>query len=146
MSQGAESPVHVPVMRERVVTLLAPALQAPGAVFVDATVGLGGHAQALLGRCPEARLVGLDRDPQALAIAARRLAGAAERVTLVHAVNDDVSTVLAGLGLARVQGVLFDLGVSSLQLDDPRRGFSYAQDAPSTCAWTRPAGSRPPRC
>lgn len=130
MSQGAQSPVHAPVMRERVVTLLAPALQAPGSVLLDATVGLGGHAQALLGRCPEARLVGLDRDPQALAVAASRLAGAAGRVTLVHAVNDDVSTVLAGLGLARVQGVLFDLGVSSLQLDDPRRGFSYAHDAP----------------
>ena len=119
---------HVPVMLERCVDLLAPALDHPGAVVVDATLGMGGHAQALLERCPQARLVGIDRDPQALDLAGRRLAGFGDRVTLVHAVHDEIGDVLARLGSPAVDGVLFDLGVSSLQLDDDERGFSYARD------------------
>lgn len=125
--------VHLPVLRERVLALLAPALEhhgGAGAVVVDATIGLGGHAESLLARFPAARLVGLDRDPAALARAARRLAASSERITLVHAVYDAIPDVLARLGLARVQGVLFDLGVSSMQLDDAARGFAYAKDAP----------------
>ena len=121
---------HVPVLLERCLALLAPALTGPGAVVVDATLGLGGHSAALLGAHPQLRLVGLDRDPQALELAGRRLAPYAERTTLVHAVYDEMPDVLARLGLERVQGVLFDLGVSSLQLDRAERGFSYAQDAP----------------
>ena len=117
-------------MAQRCVELLAPALDLPGAVMVDATVGLGGHSEALLSRFAAMRLVGLDRDPQALELAAERLAPYAHRIDLVHAVYDELPRVLRALGLERVQGVLFDLGVSSLQLDEPGRGFAYAHDAP----------------
>ena len=91
---------------------------------------MGGHSEALLQQFAGLRLVGLDRDPQALEIAGRRLAPYAERTTLVHAVYDEIADVLAGVGARRVQGILFDLGVSSLQLDETARGFAYAQDAP----------------
>lgn len=121
---------HVPVLLERVVALLAPALAEPGSVLVDGTLGMGGHSEALLERCPRARLVGIDRDPEALELAGRRLAPFGDRVTLVHAVADRLPQVLAGLGLEHVQGVLLDLGVSSLQLDEESRGFAYAHDAP----------------
>ncbi|GAB2683304.1 16S rRNA (cytosine(1402)-N(4))-methyltransferase RsmH [Thalassiella azotivora] len=121
---------HVPVLLERCVALLGPALDEPGSVVVDATLGMGGHSEALLRSCPGARLVGIDRDPQALELAGRRLAPYTDRVTLVHAVYDRIPQVLADLGLDGVQGVLLDLGVSSLQLDETGRGFSYAHDAP----------------
>jgi len=121
---------HVPVLLARTLELLAPAVGEPGAVVVDATLGMGGHSEALLQQFAGLRLVGLDRDPQALALAGERLAPYADRTTLVHAVYDELTDVLARLGARRVQGVLFDLGVSSLQLDEPGRGFAYAQDAP----------------
>lgn len=121
---------HVPVLLDRVVELLAPSLAGPDAVVVDATLGLGGHSEALLARFGSLHLVGLDRDPQALALAAQRLAPFGDRATFVHAVYDEIAAVLADLGRDRVQGVLFDLGVSSLQLDQRERGFAYAQDAP----------------
>ena len=121
---------HVPVLLARTLELLAPAVGQPGAVVVDATLGMGGHSEALLQQFAGLRLVGLDRDPQALEIAGRRLAPYAERTTLVHAVYDEMADVLAGVGARRVQGILFDLGVSSLQLDETARGFAYAQDAP----------------
>jgi 16S rRNA (cytosine1402-N4)-methyltransferase len=121
---------HVPVLLERCLALLAPAVSTPGAVVVDATLGLGGHSAALLERHQQLRLVGLDRDTEAIARSQDRLAPWADRTTLVHAVYDELPGVLAGLGLAHVEGVLFDLGVSSLQLDATERGFSYAHDAP----------------
>ncbi|ADB31943.1 S-adenosyl-methyltransferase MraW [Kribbella flavida DSM 17836] len=121
---------HVPVMLDRVVALLAPALQQPGSVLVDATLGLGGHSEAFLQRCPEARLIGLDRDPAALRLAGERLAPYAGRTTLVHAVYDELPRVLDELGVPAIDGILFDLGVSSMQLDEADRGFAYAQDAP----------------
>ena len=121
---------HVPVLRDRCVELLAPALRRPGAVVVDATLGMGGHSEALLRSCPEAVLVGIDRDPQALRLAGRRLAGFGDRVRLVHAVYDELPQVLARRGIAAADGVLLDLGVSSLQLDETDRGFAYAVDAP----------------
>ena len=124
------TPTHVPVLLDRVVALVAPALQRPGSVMVDATLGLGGHAEAVLTRCPEARVIGIDRDTQALEHSRRRLEPFGERVTLVHAVYDEIADVLADQGLAHVDGVLFDLGVSSMQLDVRERGFSYAEDAP----------------
>jgi 16S rRNA (cytosine1402-N4)-methyltransferase len=114
----------------RVLELLAPALTRPGAVLVDATLGLGGHSAALLQAHPELILIGLDRDRQALEISARRLAAHADRTHLVHAVYDQLPEVLDELGFARIDGALFDLGVSSMQLDLVERGFSYAQDAP----------------
>jgi len=116
-------------MLDRCVELLAPALTAPGAIVLDATVGLGGHSEALLRRFPELRLVGIDRDGEALALATQRLAAYAERVELVHAAYDELPSVLGGLGIRRLNGVLFDLGVSSLQLDESARGFAYAQEA-----------------
>ncbi|WP_246361095.1 16S rRNA (cytosine(1402)-N(4))-methyltransferase RsmH [Haloechinothrix aidingensis] len=122
-------PVHEPVQLDRVLTLLAPALSGPDAVMVDATVGLGGHADALLAAHPALTLIGLDRDQDALRHCRERLAKYGDRVRLAHAVFDAVSEVLTELGIARVQGVLFDLGVSSMQLDQHERGFSYARDA-----------------
>jgi 16S rRNA (cytosine1402-N4)-methyltransferase len=121
---------HIPVMRERVLAVLEPALDRADAVVVDATVGAGGHSEAMLTRYPDVRLVGLDRDPIALERAAVRLAPFGERVHLAHAVYDRLPEVLAGLGLNRVEGILFDLGVSSMQLDEFDRGFSYARDTP----------------
>lgn len=127
MTDGA---VHVPVMLDRVTELLGPAVVGPDAVFVDATLGLGGHSQALLEQYADLRVVGIDRDESALAIAGERLAAFVDRVTLVHAVYDEIPEVLARLGFTRVRGILMDLGVSSLQLDTEPRGFAYAYDAP----------------
>ncbi|GGL43622.1 16S rRNA (cytosine(1402)-N(4))-methyltransferase RsmH [Phycicoccus endophyticus] len=129
-SSGDAGSRHVPVLRDRCVELLEPALQAAGSVCVDATLGMGGHAEAVLQRCPAARVVGLDRDPQALALAEERLAPYAERFTAVHAVYDEVTEVLERLADGTARGILFDLGVSSLQLDEPERGFAYRHDAP----------------
>ena len=122
--------IHIPVTLERTLELLAPALQEPGAIVVDATLGMGGHASAMLERFEGLRLVGLDRDLDALAIAGERLQRFGDRVTLVHTVYDDIRAVLDRLGIDEVSGVLFDLGVSSLQLDQVDRGFSYSKDAP----------------
>ncbi len=122
--------VHVPVLRERCLALLAPSLAQPGSIVVDATLGLGGHSQALLDSFPDVRLVGLDRDTDALRLATERLAPYAERITLVHAVYDELPNVLTRLGLTRIDGVLFDLGVSSMQLNLTERGFAYSHDAP----------------
>jgi 16S rRNA (cytosine1402-N4)-methyltransferase len=124
------SPTHDPVLLDRVVALVAPSLDHPGAVLVDATLGLGGHSEAVLARCERARVVGIDRDPAALELAGRRLAPYGDRFTAVHAVYDEIPEVLAELGLAAVDGVFFDLGVSSMQLDVRERGFAYAVDAP----------------
>jgi 16S rRNA (cytosine1402-N4)-methyltransferase len=117
---------HVPVLLDRCVALLAPAAT-PEGVLVDATLGMGGHSEALLTATPGTRLLGLDRDPEALRRAGERLAPFGDRVRLVHAVYDELAEVLDG---ERVDGILFDLGVSSLQLDEADRGFSYAHDAP----------------
>ncbi|TDC24339.1 16S rRNA (cytosine(1402)-N(4))-methyltransferase RsmH [Streptomyces sp. 8K308] len=122
---------HRPVMLRRCLDLLDPALRdRPGAVAVDCTLGLGGHSEALLDAFPDIRLVALDRDPAALELAGERLARFGDRATLVHAVYDELPDVLARLSIPRVAGVLFDLGVSSMQLDEADRGFAYAQDAP----------------
>jgi 16S rRNA (cytosine1402-N4)-methyltransferase len=126
----ADTDIHTPVMLERCLELLLPALGAPGAVLLDATLGMAGHAEAFLSRSPELTFVGLDRDRDALEIAGRRLARFGDRVHLVHAVYDEIAEVLDSLGIAGVNGILFDLGVSSLQLDRAERGFSYSKDAP----------------
>ncbi len=130
MAQADAAARHVPVLLQRCLDLLGPALQAPDAVMVDSTLGMGGHSEGVLAAFPHVRVVGLDRDPQALDLAGRRLAPYGDRFVAVHAVYDEVHAVLDGLGIGAVQGVLMDLGVSSLQLDEPERGFSYAQDAP----------------
>src|SRR5579875_4001390 len=125
-----DGPGHVPVLLDRVLALLAPALADHPATVVDATLGLGGHAAALLAAHPQLTLVGLDRDDAALQRSRTRLAPYTHRVHLFHAVYDRMPEILAELGLPAVDGVLFDLGVSSMQLDLPERGFSYAHDAP----------------
>jgi 16S rRNA (cytosine1402-N4)-methyltransferase len=127
-SQPAAS--HIPVMLERCVEVLGPALERPGAVVLDATLGLGGHSEALLTRFPGVRLIGLDRDPMALEASGKRLAPFADRVDLVHAIYDEIPEVLDRLGVPGLDGALFDLGVSSLQLDMRERGFAYSYDAP----------------
>jgi 16S rRNA (cytosine1402-N4)-methyltransferase len=127
---------HVPVLAGRVTALLAPALAAEGAVLVDATLGRAGHARALLEACPGLLLIGIDADVAAIEAAGELLAPYAARVTLVHARYDEIPAVLtaaAGSGAIApdsVRGLLFDLGVSSPQIDDPERGFAYSQDAP----------------
>jgi 16S rRNA (cytosine1402-N4)-methyltransferase len=126
----SDNQIHIPVMLEPTLELLSPALTAPGAVLVDATLGMAGHAAAFLESLPELTLVGLDRDADALAIARERLAPFGDRVHLVHTVYDQLTEALAALDIDEVDGVLFDLGVSSLQLDRVERGFSYSKDAP----------------
>ena len=126
----AENTIHTPVLLERCIDLLAPALDAPGAVVIDATLGIAGHSEALLERFPGIHLVGIDRDTEALALAGARLEPFSDRADLVHAVYDQIAEVLDSLGIAQVQGILFDLGVSSLQLDRSERGFAYSKDAP----------------
>lgn len=121
---------HVPVMLDRVVGLLEPALRRDGAVLVDCTLGLGGHSEAVLERIPTSRVIGIDRDTHALDLAGERLAPYGGRFTGVHAAYDELPDVIAGEGLREVDAVLFDLGVSSMQLDEPERGFAYAVDAP----------------
>ncbi|MFJ1601655.1 16S rRNA (cytosine(1402)-N(4))-methyltransferase RsmH [Streptomyces sp. NPDC088261] len=131
---------HVPVMLQRCLDLLAPALDRPGAVVVDGTLGLGGHSEALLTAFPEVRLVALDRDKEALRLSGERLAPYGDRATLVHAVSHELPEVLDRLGIPRVHGVLFDLGVSSMQLDEAERGFAYAHDAPLDMRMDQSAG------
>lgn len=119
---------HAPVMLAEVLAQLAPRA---GGVYVDATLGRGGHAEAILdASAPDGRLIGIDRDPRALEETAPRLARFGARATLVHAAFRELRAVLAAEGVARVDGVLADLGVSSPQLDDPARGFSFRAEGP----------------
>lgn len=122
---------HVPVVIDRVLELLAPAVDAIAEpVLVDATCGLGGHGEAMLEKFDRARVIGIDRDPSALERARERLSRFGQRFVGVQAVYDEIEDVLAQCGVERVAGVLFDLGVSSMQLDQSDRGFSYARDTP----------------
>ena len=122
--------IHTPVMLERTIALLAPAIAADDAVLVDATLGMGGHSRAFLERFPKLTIIGLDRDTDALGIARERLAPFGDRARFVHTVYDGIGEAVRAEGYHEVQGVLFDLGVSSLQLDRAERGFAYSKDAP----------------
>lgn len=124
------SALHTPVLLERCLELLAPAAARPGAVLVDATLGLGGHSEALLQAHPDLTIIGLDRDAAALQLSTQRLARFGPRMKPVHTVYDGIESAVRGAGYEQVDAVLFDLGVSSLQLDEAERGFAYAQDAP----------------
>src|SRR6478609_606163 len=128
--RGQAQERHVPVMRDRILELLDPALQRPGAVHIDGTLGMGGHAEGVLERFPDCTVVGIDRDREALALAGERLARFGDRFRPVHAVYDDIKDVVGDLDVSAVDGILFDLGVSSLQLDEADRGFAYRVDAP----------------
>jgi 16S rRNA (cytosine1402-N4)-methyltransferase len=129
-ARGTAEDRHVPVLRDRIVELLAPALEQPGSVMVDATLGMGGHSESVLERCPNVRVLGIDRDREALVLAGERLARFGDRFTPIHAVYDELPRVLTDQGLSSVSAVLLDLGVSSLQLDEQERGFAYRHDAP----------------
>lgn len=131
---------HTPVLLERSLELLAPVLGRSGAVMVDATLGLGGHTAAALERFPQLTVVGLDRDTDAIAASRERLAGFGDRFLAVHTVYDGIRTALDSLGIEAVDAVLFDLGVSSMQLDEAQRGFAYAQDAPLDMRMDRTSG------
>ena len=127
---GQQAAGHVPVMCARIVELLGVPLRAPGAVYVDCTLGLGGHAEAVLTACPDASLIGIDRDRHALDAAAARLEPFGGRVALFQARYDELPEVLAEAGRPRVQAILADLGLSSMQIDRTERGFAYRVDAP----------------
>jgi 16S rRNA (cytosine1402-N4)-methyltransferase len=126
-SGGGPDAPHRPVLLAESVAYLAPER---GGLFVDATLGLGGHSEALLEASPQVSVLGIDRDPEALQFASARLAGFGERFRAVHANFKEVADVLADAGWREVSGVLADLGVSSLQFDAAERGFSFRQDAP----------------
>jgi 16S rRNA (cytosine1402-N4)-methyltransferase len=118
-------------MRDRCVDLLAPAIAASSSpVVVDATLGLGGHSEALLQRFENLTVIGIDRDTSALELAGKRLAPFGDRFKSAHAVFDQFSEVLRSFNIEKINGALFDLGVSSMQLDQSERGFSYSHDAP----------------
>ncbi len=124
---------HVPVMADRMIELILPALTAHGTdapIFVDATLGAGGHTELILRAHEDVRVIGIDRDTTALDIARDRLTAYGERITFHQARFDEIGVVLEDLGIDRIDAALFDLGVSSMQLDRPDRGFAYAVDAP----------------
>ena len=130
------APLHEPVMVGEVLGLLEPSR---GGLFVDCTVGLGGHSRALLEAGAD-RLLGLDRDTAALALAAEALSAFEDRVELVHADYRDLGRVLDARGVERVAGALADLGVSSMQLDEEGRGFSFRRDEPLDMRMDRTQG------
>jgi len=132
--------IHTPVLLERTLELLSPALGRDGATVLDGTLGMGGHTAAMLRAFPGLRVIGIDRDQDAIAIARQRLDFAADRVTIVHAVYDEIALALRTAGVDRVAGVLLDLGVSSLQLDEAERGFAYSRDAPLDMRMDRSSG------
>ncbi len=122
---------HVPVALERCIALLAPVIEGvPHPVVIDATLGMGGHTKALLLRFPNLKIIGFDRDKSAIEVATQTLHEVIDRVVIVHAVYDEISQVLERLDISSVDGILFDLGVSSMQLDTAERGFAYSQEAP----------------
>ena len=134
-------PVHVSVMLDRCIALLTPAIEKSSApVVIDATLGLGGHSEALLRRHSDLTIIGIDRDPEAIAVASVRLAEFGNRVRPVHAVYDEIDNVISSQGYKKVNGILFDLGVSSMQIDENARGFSYSQDAPLDMRMDRSQG------
>ena len=123
---------HVPVLLRECLDMLAPAIERPGGVLVDGTLGMGGHTEGALERFEGLTVIGIDRDPQAIELASARLERFGTRFRAVHTTYDNIDTAVEGqLGAgARVDGILMDLGVSSLQLDEADRGFAYSKDAP----------------
>lgn len=134
LSQRQAQERHVPVMLDRCLELLEPAISRQDAVVIDGTLGMGGHTEAMLERFSNLTVIGIDRDAQAHAIAAERLARFGNRFVPVHTVYDHIEDAMSAAGVTSVDGVLLDLGVSSMQLDERSRGFAYSYDAPWTCA------------
>lgn len=132
---------HVSVLLERCIELLSPAIErSKNPVVVDATLGLGGHTEALLTKFPSLIVIGIDRDKDAIALAASRLEAFGERFKSVHAVYDQIQECIEKFGFTKVDGILFDLGVSSMQLDESERGFSYSNNAPLDMRMDRSQG------
>jgi len=126
---------HIPVALDRCIELLTPAIEFSLAthsqtVVIDATLGLGGHTRALLAKFPTLHVIGIDRDESAIALARVNVEPYGDRLTIMHTTYDQIDEVLESQGLKEVAGILFDLGVSSMQLDEADRGFAYSQDAP----------------
>jgi 16S rRNA (cytosine1402-N4)-methyltransferase len=126
----AISELHVPVALDRAVEVLGESLGQPGAVFVDCTLGLGGHTEAFLQKFPNVHVVAIDRDPQAIALATERLKAFAGRIDFVNTTYDNIDEAIEALGIEKVDAILLDLGVSSMQLDERERGFAYSYEAP----------------
>ena len=123
--------LHTPVALDRCIALLSPAIESnANPIIIDATLGMGGHSKALLLKYPNLKIIALDRDLSAIKVATDNLSDVIDRIEIVHAVYDELSAVLANLGIEKVDGILFDLGVSSMQLDQADRGFAYSQEAP----------------
>ena len=132
---------HISVMRDTCIDLLTPAInKSETPVVVDATLGLGGHSEALLESNPNSVLIGIDRDLDAIVKAKNRLVKYENRAMLSHAIFDEITDVVNSFGFKQVDGILFDLGVSSMQLDQSDRGFSYSQDAPLDMRMDRSSG------
>ena len=132
---------HISVMRDTCIDLLTPAInKSETPIVVDATLGLGGHSEALLESNPNLVLIGIDRDLDAIVKAKNRLAKYENRTKLNHAIFDEITDVVNSFGFEQVDGILFDLGVSSMQLDQSDRGFSYSQDAPLDMRMDRSTG------
>ncbi|MDB4018358.1 16S rRNA (cytosine(1402)-N(4))-methyltransferase RsmH [Aquiluna sp.] len=134
------SELHKPVMLQRCLQLLEPSITGHGSVVVDCTLGLGGHTEALLEEHPDLTVIGIDRDPVALGLASARLSHFDGRFVPAEATYDQISEVLEARGISKVQGILMDLGVSSMQLDAADRGFAYAKDAPLDMRMNQKAG------
>lgn len=134
------TPTHIPVLLTECLDALAPALERDGAVVVDGTLGLGGHSEAMLERFPTVTVVGIDRDETALRLASERLARFGTRFVAIHATYDEIDRALESVGRGDADGILLDLGVSSMQLDEADRGFAYAQDAPLDMRMDRSTG------
>lgn len=131
MGESIAHTLHQPVLLAQCLSLLVPVLQTPGSIYVDCTLGMGGHTQAVLDACPLAIAIGIDRDPQAIALASERIAQYGDRFIPVHATYDQVDQVVAQYTSGKgANAILLDLGVSSLQLDKADRGFAYALNAP----------------
>ena len=123
--------LHTPVALDRCIALLSPAIESnANPIIIDATLGMGGHSKALLLKYPNLKIIALDRDLSAIKVATDNLSDVIDRLEIVHSVFDELSAVLAKLGIEKVDGILFDLGVSSMQLDQADRGFAYSQEAP----------------
>jgi 16S rRNA (cytosine1402-N4)-methyltransferase len=130
MNQKNLESLHEPVMLERTLELLAPALASENAVLVDCTLGLGGHSEAFLKAFENLTVIGIDRDLVALDLAGKRLEGFGSRVNYFHGTYEQIPEALAEFGFSEASAILMDLGVSSMQIDSPDRGFAYSFDAP----------------
>ena len=140
-TDGRIAEKHISVMLDRCLALLTPSIEsADTPVIIDATLGMGGHTEAILTKFTNVVVIGIDRDPEAISYASKRLARFGQRFIPVHAVYDQLLSIISEHGFSKVNGILFDLGVSSMQIDENQRGFSYSQDAPLDMRMDRSSG------